>query len=95
MARERLITAWAYALFVSDLSSQCHHGESAVAAAIRSAHAAHGSFRGCAAAAAAAYGERPETAAPRMRWARLLVAQSECNWRCADSGTETTARLTP
>jgi hypothetical protein len=40
---------------------------------IRSAVRAHGGVRGCAADVAAEYGDHPELAAPRMRWARELV----------------------
>ena len=84
MARERVTTAWAYALFVSDLSSQRHYDEYAVGAAIMRARAANGGFRGCAAATAGAYGDRPETAASRMRWARHLVMQSAYKWPCTE-----------
>ena len=86
IARERLTTAWAYALFASDLSSQRHYDESAVAEAIMRAHAVNGGFRGCAAVTASTYGEHPETAASRMRWARHLVTQSAHRWPCADFG---------
>jgi hypothetical protein len=91
MAPDRLITACAYALFASDLSSQGYHSESAVAAAITSAHAAHGGFRGCIAAAASAYGEHPETAAPRMRWARRIAVQYTPNWRRDGAGRRAAA----
>ncbi|MEU4423079.1 hypothetical protein AB0F81_20840 [Actinoplanes sp. NPDC024001] len=36
---------------------------------------AHGGVRGCAADVASEYGDHPETAAPRMRWARALVEE--------------------
>jgi hypothetical protein len=68
-----MIAARAEALFASDLSSQCHPSESAVGAAIRNAIRAHGGVRGCAGALGAAYGDDPETAATRMRWARRVI----------------------
>jgi hypothetical protein len=73
MAFDRLIAARAEALFASDLSARCHPSEAAVAAAIRNAIRAHGGIRGCAGMVAAAYGEYPELAAARMRWARQLI----------------------
>ena len=65
--------ARAEALFTSDLSAFTHHTPASVEAAIRRAIRAHGGIRGCAGEAAAAYGEHPETAAPRMRWARAVA----------------------
>ena len=78
MAHDRLLAARAVALFVSDLSSQHHPGEAAVAAAISDAVRAHGGVRGCAGEVGAAYGERPETAAARMRWARHVIEAVYC-----------------
>jgi hypothetical protein len=69
----QLAEARAAALFASDLSAQCEHTETEVAAAIRSAIGAHDGLRGCAGEMAAAYGDHPETAARRMRWARTVV----------------------
>ncbi len=43
-------------------------------AAIRAAVVAHGGVRGCAAALAQEFGDRPETAAARMGRARLAVS---------------------
>lgn len=73
MAPDRMIAARAAALFASDLSSQGRPSQAAVAAAIRRAIAACGGVRGCLGEVAAAYGERPETAVPRMRWARQTI----------------------
>ena len=74
MARETdLLTAQADALFSSDLSARCCHSEAEIAAAIRRAIRSHSAIGGCAAEVAAAYGEHPETAAPRMRWARAAA----------------------
>ncbi len=65
-------TARADALFVSALQrsedASATQVREAIAAAIREFGA-----RGCAAQVAQAYGEHPETAAPRMRWARAVV----------------------
>lgn len=69
----QLLTARAQALFTSDLSARCEHTQVEVAAAIRCAFGTYGGARGCAAEVAAAYGEDPETAARRMRWARDVI----------------------
>ena len=66
-------TARADALFVSTLQRSEEPSavqvQQAIAAAIRTFGA-----RGCAARVAQAYGEHPETAVPRMRWARAVEA---------------------
>jgi hypothetical protein len=67
------VSARAEALFTSDLSARREHTTIEVAAAIRQAIGAHRGIRGCAGEVAAAYGEYPETAASRMRWARAVV----------------------
>ena len=72
MARDPLTAARAYALFVSDLSARDRPSAAAVTAAIKIAVRAYG-VHGCICQVAAAYGEHPETAAPRMRWARDTV----------------------
>jgi hypothetical protein len=68
-----LTAARAAALFVSDLSTSAHLTDTDVEAAIRHSLRAHGGIRGCSADVAFAYGDRPELAAPRMRWARSVV----------------------
>ena len=73
MASDRMIAARAAALFASDLSSRGRPSQVAVAAATSRAIAACGGVRGCLGEVAAAYGERPETAVPRMRWARQTI----------------------
>jgi len=73
MALDQLITARAAALFASDLPYQWHPGEAAVEAAISSALTACGGVDGCVSALAAAYGDHPETAVPRMKWARQTI----------------------
>src|SRR5689334_977607 len=68
-----LTAARAAALFVSDLSATEQPTALLVEAAIKHALQTRGGARGCAADVAAAYGDYPELAAPRMRWARSLV----------------------
>jgi hypothetical protein len=68
-----LTAARAEALFTSDISASSQPSPVEVAAVIRQAVRRYGGTRGCAAEVAAAYGDRPETAAPRMRWARGVV----------------------
>jgi hypothetical protein len=68
-----LTIARAEALFVSDVSAGTPLSRDEATAAIRLAMRTHQGSRGCAAELAASYGERPETAARRMRWARALV----------------------
>ena len=65
----------AEALFASDLSQTCAPDAAEVAAAISRAWRTHGGSPGCAAAMAAEYGDHPETAVPRMRWALQVVAR--------------------
>jgi hypothetical protein len=69
----QLLAARAQALFTSDLSAHCEHIQTEVTAAIGRAFRTHGGIGGCAAEVAAAYGEQPETAARRMRWARAVI----------------------
>jgi hypothetical protein len=70
-----LTAARAEALFVSDLSATGQPTAVLVEAAIKHALQTHGGARGCAADLAAAYGDCPELAARRMRWARSLVEE--------------------
>ncbi|MCO8271513.1 hypothetical protein M1L60_13000 [Actinoplanes sp. TRM 88003] len=71
--RSQMLAARAAALFASDLPCGSRPDatlvENAIAASVRRA----GGTRGCVAALAAAYGDYPETAAVRMRWARSVV----------------------
>jgi len=75
MARytELLTAARAEALFNTDLTAGQRPSQAEVVAGIARAVRAHGGVRGCAAEVAAAYGEYPETAPARMRWARAVV----------------------
>jgi hypothetical protein len=63
----------AEALFVSQLQPSQHPTPDEVAAAIQAALRQWGSA-GCAAQTAAEYGEHPDTAPGRMRWALRLLA---------------------
>ena len=65
--------ALADALFASDLSARCEHTRIEVATAIRHAIGTHHGIGGCAGEVAAAFGQHPETAAGRMRWARAVI----------------------
>jgi len=65
--------ARAEALFISSLSGSSDPSRPEVEAAIKHAIRAHGGSRGCAGEVAAAYGDYPETAAPRMCWAQRVV----------------------
>jgi hypothetical protein len=68
-----LTSARAAALFASDVSTTEQPTRARVDAAIRNALRTHGGIRGCTAALAAAYGDYPELAPARMRWARRIV----------------------
>ena len=72
-ASAQLLAARAEALFTSDLSARREYTQVEVAAAIRHAIGTHDGIGGCVAEVAAAYGDHPETAARRMRWARAVI----------------------
>ena len=63
------------ALFASALQRSDEPSPGQVRRAIAAAVAAYGGS-GCAARVAQAFGEHPETAVTRMRWARMLVARA-------------------
>ena len=65
----------AEALFASTLQPSDSPTPDQIRAAIRSSLRAHRGSRGCAAACATEYGNHPETAVQRMRWALSLVTQ--------------------
>jgi hypothetical protein len=65
-------TARADALFASTLQRSDQPSAAQIREAIAAAVRAFGA-QGCAARVALAYGEHPETAATRMRWARVTV----------------------
>ena len=68
-------TARADALFASALQRSDQPTVAQVHGAIAAALAAFG-IRGCAARVAQAYGDHPETAVQRMRWARATVTRA-------------------
>jgi hypothetical protein len=68
-----LTAARAEALFGSDLSTDTEPPRAEITAAIRRSIHLYGGTHGCASNLAGAFGERPETAVPRMRWALRLV----------------------
>jgi hypothetical protein len=68
-----LTLARAEALFASDLSADTRHHPEQISAAITRAVRAHGGISGCVEEVATEFGDHPETAAPRMRWARSIV----------------------
>jgi hypothetical protein len=84
-------TARADALFASSLQRSDEPTVAQVHGAIAAALAAFG-IRGCAARVAQAYGEHPETAAPRMRWARATVTRVALT-RVPDGGRAGSARV--
>ena len=68
-----LISARSMALFVSDLSARPEPTKAEFEIAIGHAIRAYGGTCECAGEVAAAYGEHPGIAAPRMRWARDVI----------------------
>ncbi|SHN74098.1 hypothetical protein [Cryptosporangium aurantiacum] len=82
--RSQLLSARAAALFASDLPTGSHPGNAVVRAAIAASVHACGGTRGCVATMATAYGDSPETAAPRMRWALGVLTDQEAPRRLPD-----------
>src|SRR6201999_2152535 len=78
-------TARADALFASPLQRSDGPSPAQVHQAIAAAVAAFG-IRGCAARVAQAYGEHPETAVLRMRWARTVVTAAFSDGRAEPAG---------
>ncbi|MDF5758335.1 hypothetical protein [Spongiactinospora sp. TRM90649] len=68
-----LRAARAKALFVSPLSATGSPSAEEATHAIRAALRVHGGSRGCEGEVAAIYGDYPDTAASRMRWALATV----------------------
>jgi hypothetical protein len=75
MSHRQLRAARAEALFTSHLPTGSRPARAQVEAVIRSAVKTYGGSRGCATVLAGAYGDYPETAAPRMRWALAVVEE--------------------
>ena len=72
MYRPSTSTVWADALFASMLQRSDGPTAGQVRKAVAAAVRAYGS-RGCAGQVAQEFGDHPETAVARMRWARALV----------------------
>jgi hypothetical protein len=70
-----LTAARAEALFTSQLATGSHPSHDAVDEVIRLALRVRGGVRGCAADVAAEYGDHPDLAVPRMRWALGVIDQ--------------------
>jgi hypothetical protein len=87
-----LTAARAEALFTSLLSSASLPRPADVADAIRGAVRAHGGTRGCAVEVAGEFGDHPDTAALRMRWA-LQVVESTYTFSRGRSGTTPLAHI--
>jgi hypothetical protein len=68
------LTTSATALFTSPLQPSEMHTRAQLGAAIRFSIRTHFGAGGCAAAVAQEYGEHPEAAAARMRWALAEAA---------------------
>jgi len=73
MPRQILTIARTEALAVAPIPRDEPLTLAAIDAAIRASILAHGGIRGCAAALAQAYGDHPETACPRIQWARQTI----------------------
>jgi hypothetical protein len=71
--RNLLCTTRAYAVFTSDLATGSRPDRRQLNAVVRAQIRRHGGVCGCLASVAYAYGDHPEVAAPRMRWARELA----------------------
>ncbi|MET8148850.1 hypothetical protein ACIBSW_22065 [Actinoplanes sp. NPDC049668] len=69
-----ITAARAEALFTSELPTGSDPTPADAERAIRDAVRVHGGVRGCAAQMAYGFGDNPEAAAQRMRWARSVVA---------------------
>ncbi len=83
-ARQILTVARAEALFTSELSAYSPHSAEQIATAIARTIRARGGVRGCMVEVAGAYGDHPETAAARMRWARGIIDQPHTAHRGRD-----------
>jgi hypothetical protein len=69
-----LYDARAESLFASDVSAWTQPTRAEVEAAIKHAVRRYGGIRGCLEQLGAEYGDHPDTAARRMRWARRTVS---------------------
>ena len=67
------MTSTAEALFASTLQPSEHPNAQQVTAAARDSLRRHGGQHGCLSRCATEYGEHPDTAPARMRWALILT----------------------
>ncbi|GAA1781985.1 hypothetical protein GCM10009682_00310 [Luedemannella flava] len=72
---EQLVAARAEALFTSDIPTGARPSEGQATAAIQRSVRTLRGVHGCAVEVAGAYGDCPETAVARMRWARDLAVR--------------------
>lgn len=72
--KQRLAVARAEALFTTSLPTGVTPTAADVQSGIRSTVIRHGGIRGCAAEVAGEFGDYPQTAARRMRWAISVVS---------------------
>jgi hypothetical protein len=79
-------TVWADALFVSVLQRSDVPSVMEVRQAIAAAVRAYGG-RGCAQRVAQEFGDHPETAVARMRWARAMAGEALASLVPAQAGT--------
>ena len=92
---------WAEALFVSPLQRCDQPSAAQVQQAVAAAVGVFGA-RGCAGRVAQEFGDHPETAVTRMRWARTLAAEAlgghkpgaACTWSPAQCRMPQAARST-
>lgn len=75
MSRQDINVARSHALFLCDLYPSPQPDSEQVHAEIRRTVQTFG-VRGCVARVAQEYGDHPETAVARMRWARQVVSQA-------------------
>jgi len=74
MSRQTLSLARAQVLAISSFSAAARLDRVSVDAAIRATVRSHGGVQACVAALAQEFGEYPDTAPLRMRWAKQAVA---------------------
>jgi hypothetical protein len=74
--RSQILAARAAALFASPLPTGSRPSAAVVTEAVAAAVHSCGGTRGCVALLAASYGDYPELAASRMRWALTMASTS-------------------
>jgi hypothetical protein len=81
--KRMLLAARAEALFLSHMPTGEHVTRAAADATIRLMLRTHGGVRGCAGDVAHEFGDHPEQAVPRMRWALAEVVAVYPNQPCS------------